>query len=134
MKKILEMALKSLELNAETVSKLVEIIEVSPNPLVSTEYLLGIYEKPEIPLTVKKGLSFDSRDKNFEFLNFDILKQEVEYQYDDFRVVYYLNKDVNKERPYYSKPSDNEEHYSSEDTYKKTVERCSLKKWLDSAK
>ena len=134
MKKILEIALKSLELNEVAISKLVEIIETTLHPTVSAEYLLGIYEKPEIPLTVKRGLSFESRDKNFEFLSFDILKQEVKYQYDDFRVAYYLNKDVNKEKPFYYKPSEKEEEYYSEDTYEKTIERCSLKKWLDSAK
>jgi hypothetical protein len=51
MNKIIEVALTG-KFGAEAVSSLMEVIGATPNPEMATEILLGIYEKPQIPLIV----------------------------------------------------------------------------------
>jgi hypothetical protein len=51
MNKIIEVALTG-KFGAETVPSLMEVINITPNPEMATEILLGIYEQPKIPSTV----------------------------------------------------------------------------------
>lgn len=60
MEKIIKVALKSsLNLTEEQLDALMLVIENTPNSAVAAEMLLGIYEKPEIPMTTNKQPLFE---------------------------------------------------------------------------
>lgn len=75
MDKIIAVAL-SAKFSGIDINALMDVINATPNPVVATETLLGIYEEPEIAYQ-----SMVERNTVCTFLSFDKYKQRVSYKY-----------------------------------------------------
>ena len=76
MKKLFKLVLSN---NSVDNARLCELIESTNYPEITMEYLLGIYDSPEIPEFPNKD--FNTSHKNKTFVSFDVLRQEVKYSY-----------------------------------------------------
>lgn len=76
MNKIIEVALKA-KFTGIDVNPILEIINATPNPLIATEILLGVYEQPVIP----KTLPDTNTEVNREVIGYDRFNNEVRYTY-----------------------------------------------------
>lgn len=72
MNKIIHAALSALYPKA-TIDQLVEIIHETPNPVMATEMLLGIYESPKLAVRVTDGKT------EFTLVNIDEWRNQVYY-------------------------------------------------------
>lgn len=74
MDKIIAVALK-VQFPGINIDAVMDVINATPNPVVATETLLGIYEKPEIAYQ-----STVERNKVCTFTSFDKYKEQVKYK------------------------------------------------------
>ena len=88
MNKIIEVALTG-KFGPEAVTNLMEVIGATANPEMATEILLGVYVKPEIPLTV-----FNAQGLEKTATNIDYWEMRVSYSYEEeVRKHIYVDKD-----------------------------------------
>ena len=79
MDKIIAVAL-SAKFSGINIKELMDVINATPNPVVATEVLLGIYEEPNISYQ-----SMVEKDKVCTLTSFDKYKQRVSYKYNSTR-------------------------------------------------
>jgi len=61
-------------------SNLLTVINATPNPVIATEILTGLYEYPEVPETTQSSLLL-KRYHSPKFKSFDPLRNEVSFEY-----------------------------------------------------
>lgn len=92
MNKIINVALKATFPNVDT-NRLYALIESTPNPVVATEKLLGIFEMP----CVNKG-TYSKNDREYNFVSYNEWTDEVTYSYTyEDTSCYYFPKGTTKE-------------------------------------
>lgn len=86
MEKIIKAALAASypELNLDA---LMFIINATPNPVIATEILLGVYEKPMISDTPKNPDRLEKSKKNIKFKKFDTFQNVIHYTYNRVNTV-----------------------------------------------
>jgi len=127
------------------VSELQEIINATPNPVVATEILCGVYEDPECAAQCSNNRLSGVKDTVKTFVSYDKWEQEVKYAYTHQETVYafvekkedgrYVKEDIIKE--YYDIPngkerSEYEKKYITAHVPIKIVVRentCDIKDW-----
>lgn len=63
------------------VDALLEVVEATPNPIVATEKLLGVYEHPIIPPLVKRKTK--SGEVYMQMYDYDSFENRVKFEYED---------------------------------------------------
>jgi hypothetical protein len=88
MNKIIEVALTG-KFGPEAVTNLMEVIGATANPEMAAEILLGVYVKPEIPLTVVNAQGLEKTATNIDYW-----EMRVSYSYqEEVRKHIYVDKD-----------------------------------------
>jgi hypothetical protein len=88
MNKIIEVALTG-KFGTETVPSLMEVINITPNPEMATEILLGIYEQPKIPSTVVNEQGLEKTATHIDYWG-----MRVSYSYqEEVRKHIYVDQD-----------------------------------------
>ena len=89
MDKIIVVALKA-NFPGININAVMDVINATPNPVVATETLLGIYEEPEIAYQ-----SMVERNTVCTFVSFDKYKERVTYKYSrtNTRTNYFLTQE-----------------------------------------
>ena len=89
MDKIIAVALKA-QFPGINIDAIMDVINATPNPVIATETLLGIYETPEIAYQ-----SMVEKDSVCTFTSFDKYKQRVSYKYSRSRICtnYFLTQE-----------------------------------------
>lgn len=84
MNKIIRIALEN-KFTGINFDALLEVINATGNPLVATEMLLNVYEKPVFEIECKTP--FYTTQSNTQFKSFDKFKDIVTYSFDERRLV-----------------------------------------------
>lgn len=66
------------QLDEAQIENLLSVVEATPNDVVATEILLGVFEMPEIPSPKDRT---DQFEYNVKFLRYDPFTQKVHYSY-----------------------------------------------------
>ncbi len=88
MNKIIEVALTG-KFGTEAVPSLMEVINITPNPEMATEILLGIYTQPKIPSTVVNEQGLEKTATHIDYW-----RMRVSYSYqEEVRQHIYVDQD-----------------------------------------
>lgn len=126
------------------IEQLQEIINATPNPIVATEILCGVYEEPECVIQSSNNRLSGVKDTVRTFVSYDKWAQEIKYRYTHQETTYafvaekkdvYTKEDIIKE--YYDFPNgaerrEYEEQYHVTHVPIKIVVRentCDIKDW-----
>lgn len=94
MEKILRAAL-SCKYDEKNIDNLLRVIEATPNPVVATEILMGVYEEPVVGKYPLKKLP--ANQVNAVFVSYDVFTNKVTYCYNQETVVTgWIPKDAEK--------------------------------------
>ena len=130
MKKLIEIVVKNAEIKKDA---LVELILSQQYPEITMEYLLGVYEIPEIPETpINK--SFRGDEANKTFTSFDVINQKVNYQYNPVEKMYFETEESTEGFSYYDITSEQRVIYISKTVVnlnKVLNSSCDLSTWLN---
>ena len=87
MNKIIELALKSANITAEQISAIITMAEATPNKEVAILLFLGLYERPEVSVSIK-----NKEGMLFNLIHYDIFTNNVEIKSEPYIKYKYYEK------------------------------------------